>query len=66
VALHRAPEQNRHRRGLILAVVIVVVGSIALTALLYWQATRHDQYGRDVGCALSQVRGVDSDDCDDD
>lgn len=64
MALHREPHQRR--RGLIAAVAIVVAGSIALGALLYWQATRHDQYGRDVGCALSQVQGVDSDDCDDD
>ncbi len=67
---HRPPETPderaaaKRRRHTVIAVVIVVLGSIALTAVMWWQQTRHDDYGRDLGCAFSEARGQDDRDCD--
>lgn len=63
---HRARSgRPRFDKRAIVAVVLVVAGVVALAAMIYWQETRHDEYGRDVGCALAEARGADSDDCDD-
>lgn len=64
---HRVtPEEiaARRRRNTWIAVAIVVLGSIALGSLLWWQAHRYDDYGRDLGCVFSEARGQDDHDCD--
>lgn len=66
VSRHRVRSgRPRFDKRAIFAVVLVVAGVFALAAMVYWQETRQDEYGRDVGCALAEVRGADSDDCDD-
>jgi hypothetical protein len=66
---HRQPETPeelaaRRRRHTAIAVAILLAGVLALGGMVWWQETRYDDYGRDVGCALSQARGQDDPDCD--